>query len=185
MRKIAALALVGAIMPLAGSARAQNMYLGLSVTTPGETYSDFPSAQHVKNNNNPLGMKLDGGIDLGHGYALEVGYGSFGTWTTADPAPGSAKEVRSSATLSYVAGKDAFAVSDALSLFGKLGIAANRFKFSDERQAVHTSFVRPMFGAGIDYAVTKHIRLNLEYDYYGADGRYRQQKLELGATFGF
>jgi OOP family OmpA-OmpF porin len=161
------------------------MYVGLSATTPGETYTDFPAAPHVKNYNNPLGIKLDGGIDLANGYALEVGYGSFGTWKTADPASGSTKEVRNSATLFYGAVKRAFAVTDAFSLYGKLGVAANRFKFSDGRQAVHTSFVRPMIGFGTGYAITKHIGLNLEYDYYGSDGRYRQQKVELGVTFGF
>lgn len=185
LKTIAPFALAAAAMSLAGSACAQHSYVGLSVTTPGETYSDFPSARHVKNNNNPLGMKLDGGINLADGYALEAGYGSFGTWKTHDLAPGSTQEVRGSATLLYAAGKRSFAVGDALSLFGKLGIAANRFKFSDGHQAVHTSFVRPMMGFGADFVITKNVGLNLEYNYYGADARYRQQKLEAGVKFGF
>jgi opacity protein-like surface antigen len=183
MKIVAALALAGAAMPFSGAAWAQNTYLGLSVTTPGETYLDFPSAQHVKNNNNPLGVKLDAGINLSGGYALEAGYGAFGTWKTADP--GSTAQVRSSATLFYLAGKRSIAVGGAWSLFGKLGIAANRFKLDEQRQAVHTSFARPMIGFGTAYAITDHIGANLEYDYYGADGRYRQQKLGLGVTARF
>ena len=185
MRIIAAFALAGAVTSLSGVAAAQTPYLGLAVTTPGETIQDFPSARQVRNNNHPLGIKLDGGIDLADGYALELGYGAFGTWKTADPTPGSTRAFRSSATLWYAAGKKSFAVGDALSLFGKLGVAANRFKVSDGRETVRTSFVRPMAGFGAEYAITKRVAVDFEYDFYGADGHYRQQKLELGLRVGF
>jgi OOP family OmpA-OmpF porin len=185
MKVIAALAFAGIVTPFAPAACAQDMYVGLSVTTPGETYTDFPTARHVRNNNNPLGVKLEAGVELAPGFALEAGYGAFGTWKTADPTPGSGRQVRGSAALLYVAGKGDVAITDALSLFGKLGIAANRFRFSDEHQAVHTSFVRPMIGFGADYAITKHFGVSLEYDYFGAAGGYRQQKLGLGAKLRF
>lgn len=186
MRMVANVALIAAVTLFAGSALAENTYIGLSLTTPGEAYAGFPAAQHVRNYNSPLAMKLYGGINLTDRYAIEVGYGAFGTWKVANPAAGSTDEVRISSKLLYMAGKATMPVNDSILLFGKLGLAENMFSIDSGIQASgRTSFVSPMLGFGTNYNITKNIAAALEFNYYGAQNRYKQQKLELGLKYGF
>ncbi len=173
---------------LASNAHAQTSYIGLSRTTPGEAYANFPTAQNVENYNNPAATKLYGGMNVSERYAVEIGYGFFGTWKVADPAPGSTNEVRMSSKMMYAAGKASMPIGDSFSLFGKLGIAANRF--STERSGFSpssdSSSIRPMVGFGADYKFTKHIAGVVEFNYYGTVGNnFKQQKLELGLKYNF
>jgi opacity protein-like surface antigen len=171
----------------AGSAYADGGYIGLARTTPGETYIDFAAAKRVENYNNPVALKLYGGINLTDQYAIEAGYGAFGTWKVANPASGSKEEVRISSKLMYVAGKASMPIGDSLTAFAKLGIAYN--KVSNEGTAIASSSmssVRPMLGFGASYSVTPHIAATLEFNYYGKVGNnYKQQKLELGLQYKF
>jgi opacity protein-like surface antigen len=190
MRIAANLALIAAVTvgvtTFAAPAFAETTYIGLSRATPGEAYADFPTAKHVVNYNSPLAIKLYGGLNLTDRYAVEFGYGAFGTWKIADPAPGSTDEVRSSSKLLYMAGRAGMPVTASVALFGKIGIAANRIAI-DKRidSSGRLSFVRPMLGFGVDYNITTNIAAVLEFNYYGAHNSYRQQKLELGLKYGF
>jgi OOP family OmpA-OmpF porin len=185
MQVLKRLTLIAMTALLAGNAQCQGFYAGLSRTTPGEIYMDFATAKHVENYNSPLAIKLYGGVDLTEHYSVEAGYGSFGTWKVADP--GSGNEVRTSSKLIYVSGKAAMALGDSFSLFGKLGVAANRFSTNggENRAASSDSLVKPMLGFGADYKLTKGVSAALEFDYYGANGKYTQQKLELGLKYAF
>lgn len=167
-------------------ALAQTGYLGLSATSSGETYTNFPAAAHVESNNAPWGRKLYGGINWTDQFALEAGYGAFGTWKTANPGTGPVRDVRGTAQLLYGAGKYTVAVGDAFSVFGKVGVARNGFTIDYGAQSTtHASFVRPMAGVGASYSVTSRLAAVLEYDYYGAEDHFRQQKVELGLKYGF
>jgi opacity protein-like surface antigen len=85
-----------------------------------------------------------------------------------------------------MAGKATMPVNDSISLFGKLGLAENMFSIDSGIQASgRTSFVSPMLGFGTNYNITKNIAAALEFNYYGAQNRYKQQKLELGLKYGF
>ncbi|MES2295542.1 MAG: outer membrane beta-barrel protein [Pseudomonadota bacterium] len=186
--KFASTAALAAALLLAGTAHAETIYAGLSRTTPGEYYADFGSAQHIENGNSLLSLKLYGGIDLTERYAIEAGYGAFGTLIVSNPAAGSKEEARTSPTLMYVAGKATLPVGASFTVFGKLGLAANRVTFENRNGAPAPStsaFVRPMYGFGADYQLTKHVAAVLEYDYYGASANFKQQKLELGVKFSF
>lgn len=169
-----------------GTASAGDTYLGLSRTTPGETSVTFPNAAPVENYNNPLAMKLYGGMSLSDRYSVELGYGFFGTWKAANPTPGSTETFSMSSRLLYAAGKAEVPLGESFSLFGKFGLAANRFTTRHNSQASESeTFVRPMVGFGVDYNITKHITGVLEYNYYGKSGAMRQQKLELGLKYKF
>jgi OOP family OmpA-OmpF porin len=187
MQVLKRLTLIAMTALLAGNAQCQGFYAGLSRTTPGEMYMDFATAKHVENYNSPLAIKLYGGLDLTEHYSVEAGYGFFGTWKVADPAPGSRNEVRTSSKLIYLSGKAAMPLGDSFSLFGKLGVAANRFSTNggENRAASSDSWVRPMLGFGADYKLSRRVSAALEFDYYGANGKYTQQKLELGLKYAF
>ena len=170
----------------AGTALAAGPYVGLSRTTPGEAYADFSAAKHIENQNNPLSMKLYGGVDLTDRYGLEIGYGFFGTWKVSDPTAGSTNQYQLSSKLLYVAGKASIPLGESLSLFGKVGLASNKFSREVNSQpAGSISFVRPMFGAGVGYNFTENIAAVVEFNRYGSAQGNTQQKAELGLKYAF
>lgn len=189
MKLVATVTSIAVATLLAGTAFAAEPYIGLSRTTPGEAYIDFATAKHVRNYNSPVAVKVYGGIKLTDRYGIEVGYGDFGTWKIANPAPGSTEEVRMASKVFYVAGTARMPVSEAFSLFGKFGLAAN--KFTSDRDVFQgssgsKSSVRPLLGFGIDYKVTQRLSAVLEYNYYGTVGNgSQQQKAELGLKYAF
>jgi OOP family OmpA-OmpF porin len=150
----------------AGSASAQDAYVGINRTTPGEAY---------------------GGFNIDGTYAIEAGYGFFGTWKVANPAAGSKEEVRISSKMMYLAGKASMPLGERFSVFGKLGLASNKFTTEGTNiTSSSTSTVRPMLGFGASASVTRNIAVVLEFNYYGkADKNYTQQKLEIGVQYGF
>ncbi len=171
----------------AGSTLAQDAYVGINRTTPGEAYVDFAGARHVENYNNPMASKLYGGINLNETYAIEAGVSLFGTWMVANPAAGSKEEVRLSSKMMYVAGKASMPLGDRYALFGKLGLASNKFTSETTGLAsTSQSSIRPMVGFGASASMTKNIALTLEYNYYGKAGaQYTQQRVEAGVQFRF
>jgi OOP family OmpA-OmpF porin len=185
LRSTAVMAMFASAL-FSGASSAGDLYVGLSRATPGEYYADFDNAKHVQSYTHPHAMKLYGGMALSERYSVELGYGFFGTWKIADPTPASSATFNTSSKLLYVAGKATMPVSESFDLFGKFGLAAN--KFSTERNAqpsTSKSFVRPMLGFGMDYRITMHISGVLEYNYYGASDNSTQQKVELGLKYSF
>ena len=187
MKPVAYVALIAVATLLAGTAFAQDTYIGLSRATPGEAYVDFATAKHVRNYNSPVALKVYGGVNLTAHYGIEVGYGDFGSLRTANPTVGSTEEVRMASTLFYAAGTGRMPVSESFSLFGKLGLASNKFTIDPNFQASSsTSSVRQMLGFGADVKFTKHLSAVLEFNYYGTAGKtFKQQKLETGLKYAF
>ena len=181
------LSLVTLVSPfLASTAVAAGPYVGLSRTTPGEAYADFPAAKRIENQNNPLSMKLYGGVDLTDRYGIEIGYGFFGTWKVSDPTPGSNNEYHLSTKLLNVAGKASMPLGESFALFGKVGVAANEFtSVVNSQPAGSFSFVRPMFGVGASYNFTKNIAAVVEFNRYGSAHGNTQRKAELGVKYAF
>ncbi|WP_426197440.1 outer membrane beta-barrel protein [Massilia sp. DWR3-1-1] len=185
LRSTAVMALLASAF-MSATASAGDTYVGLNVTSGGEAYADFAVAKHVENYNTPRSFKLYGGTALSERYSFELGYGHFGTMKIADPTPGSDAAVRISASTWYAAGKASLPLGDSLNVFGKLGIAANRFSAESNRLVSGVnSFVRPMFGVGADYRITDRVAGVFEYNRYGKSGNFTQQKLELGLKYSF
>ena len=187
MTMFARATLLALVALTSATAAAQSVYVGINRTTPGETYADFASARHVENYNNPIAGKLYGGYNLDDSYAIEAGVGMFGTWKIANPAPGSKEEVRISSKMMYLAGKASMPLGERFSLFGKLGIASNKFTMEGTGfSSTSTTSIRPMVGFGVSANATKNLAMVLEYNYYGKVGQtYKQQKLEAGVQYRF
>jgi OOP family OmpA-OmpF porin len=179
---------------LAGAAsHAAEPYIGLNLATPGETRTDFGNGTKVLNDNNPTAWKLYAGADVNDWLGVEAGIGLFGSWHTANPAPGAQQERTVASRLVYAAARGAVPLGQSLSLVGKLGLAANHLERSGTGLASgSTSFVRPMLGAGVDYQLSRQAALVLEFDYYGKAkatdvgmGDFTQRKLEAGLRWHF
>jgi len=163
------------------AASADDFYLGLARATPGEAYADFANAKHVRNYNSPSAYLITGGYNWSEQLGIEAGYGDFGVWKMADPSPGSTLESQLSTSVAYTAVTGRMQLSNGFGLFGKLGLARNRYRFPTET----VSTVRPMFGFGTSYGITKNLSVKLEYDYFGNTGKGTQEKAALGLSYGF
>jgi OOP family OmpA-OmpF porin len=176
---------------LAGAANAADVYVGLTRTTPGEAYADFASAKNVRNYNSPLALKLFGGVQFNEQFGIEGGYGDFGSWKIANPANAASDEVRIKSNVWYLAGTGTLALSERFSVFGKLGLAQNNIEVTNTgaHSVSSLSSLRPMFGFGVEYNITKSVAALLEFERFGtssaANQSYNQQKLELGLKLRF
>lgn len=186
LRSTAVVATLASALFSGAASAADTPYIGLNVTTGGEAYADFAVAKHVENYNKPPSFKLYGGIAISDRFGLEVGYGDFGTWNIVDPTPGSNGAVNISSKLWYAAGKASMPLGESFKVFGKLGVAANKYSAeSNLNVSGANSFVRPMIGFGADYRITNRIAAVLEFNRYGKSGNNTQQKLELGLKYSF
>jgi OOP family OmpA-OmpF porin len=183
------LSLAAAALFAAASAHAADPYAGINLTTPGEANFDI-NGRKVANDNHPHPVKLYAGLQLTPNWAVELGYGAFGSWHAADPTPGSAYETRLASKVVYLAARATQPLGDSLALFGKLGLAVNRLEQHDSLgHSARETFVRPMSGGGLEWKLSPRVSATVEYAYYGSrprDGdRFTQQKAEAGLAYKF
>lgn len=187
--KLRVLSLAAATLAFAAAAPAATPYAGLNLTTPGEASFNI-NGHDVANDNKPHAMKLYAGLQFTPIWAAELGYGAFGSYHAADPTPGSPYELKMSARVAYLAARATTSLGDSFALFGKVGLAVNRLKASDSLgHADRESFVRPMFGGGLEWKLAPQVSATVEYNRYGSRGdggnRFTQQKAEVGLAFRF
>ncbi|MEO6276977.1 outer membrane beta-barrel protein [Roseateles sp.] len=188
-----ALFLAAAALVLAASAHAADPaakhYFGLNLTTPGEANFDI-NGRNVANDNHPRAVKLYAGLQFTPTWGAEAGYGAFGSWHAADPAPGASYQTRLGSKVVYLAGRATMPLGESFALFGKAGLALNRLSQHDSLgHAARENFVRPMAGGGLEWRLAPQVSATAEYAYYGSrrgDGdRFTQQKAEVGLAFKF
>jgi OOP family OmpA-OmpF porin len=184
---IAALAFLAA---LGAPAHAHEPYVGLSLATPGEARLRIGPNATAANDNNPTALKFYAGLPLSTHWSVELGYGAFGSWHFSDPTPGSSDQAQIGSRALTLAAKVSWPLGERFSLHGKLGLAHNRFSYSDTLgQRERDSFTRPLWGVGAELKLSEHLSLPLDFEYLGkADtrfGRFQQQKLEIGLRYRF
>lgn len=183
------LSLAAAALAFAASAQAADPYAGINLTTPGEASFNI-NGRSVANDNHPHAVKLYAGLQFTPTWAGELGYGAFGSWRAADPAPGSTYHLKLSSQVAYVAARATQPLGDSFALFGKVGLALNRLSERDSLgRHTRETYVRPQLGAGLAWQLTPQVSATVEYAHYGArrtgDGRFTQQKAEAGLAFRF
>jgi len=169
---------------------ADRYYLGLSLATPGEARRQVGPNASIDNENNPTALKLYAGMRFTKDWSAELGYGAFGSWRFSDPAAGSRDKAKIASQAFTVAARYSWDLDETLALFGKLGLALNRFRYSDTwSQRASDRFTRPLWGAGVEWKITECLSLPLEFEYLGEArtqlGKFRQEKLEVGLRYRF
>jgi len=166
---------------------AADAYVGLARATPGEATITQAGKTPLNNDNSPFALKLYGGLKLSDEWALEAGYGAFGSYHFSDA--GSGFRARRSVSAITGAARYSLSLGESFTAFGKLGVAVNRLRFSSTLGAsTHESFVRPLLGLGVEYKLTPRLSVPLEFEYLGhsrGQSDFRQQKLELGLRYQF
>lgn len=171
-------------------ARAVEPYIGLSLATPGEARLQSGPNTTIKNSNNPTAVRLYGGLKLTPEWAVEAGYGAFGSWRFTDPASGPLDRARLSSNVFMLAGRYTLALDDTFSVFGKAGVALNRFRYRDNLgQSIKDNATRPMWGLGVEAKLSDSLSIPIEFESFGSSrtqlGRFNQRKLEIGARLQF
>ena len=182
-----------ATLPLAwitSAALAADPYAGLSWATPGEARLSTGPSTSIRNDNNPTALRLYGGLRFAPAWSVEAGYGAFGRWHFKDPAPGSRDTARISSEVLSVAGRYTVELGDTFSVFGKAGLAVNRFRYRDSLgQSARDRLVRPMWGLGVEARLSDALSVPLEFEDFGSGrtqlGDFHQRKLEIGLKLSF
>ncbi len=169
---------------------AEGAYAGLSVTTTGTAFIQNGTGARIKNSDRPLPIKLYGGVNLTENFAIEGGYGYWGTHKFDMEAAGTIDQPRLDASTLYVAARGTIALNDSFSLFGKLGMARNRIELSGVgAHSGSSTLMRPMIGFGAEYHITKNVALALEFEHFGSKrtptSSYSMKKLEVGLKYSF
>ncbi|WP_431261032.1 outer membrane beta-barrel protein [Roseateles chitinivorans] len=175
---------------IASAALAADPYAGLSWATPGEARLDIGPSTTIRNDNHPTALRLYGGLRFSPEWSVEAGYGAFGHWRFTDPTPGSRDTARISSDVFSLAGRYTVDLDDTFAVFGKAGLALNRFRYRDSLgQSARDRLVRPMWGLGVEARFGDRLSVPLEFESFGGGrtqlGEFRQRKLEIGVKLGF
>ena len=81
-------------------------------------------------------------------------------------------------------------LDETFSVFGKAGLAVNRFRYRDSLgQSVRDRLVRPMWGLGVEARLSDSLSMPLEFESFGSGrtqlGEFHQRKLEIGLKLSF
>lgn len=177
MQKSFFAALLGAalVMPLA--AHAEGSYFKASVGRSEYKAGDF--------NEGKTAASLAYGFSVDKNFDVELGYVNFGKLKFADPdGPGSFH-----AQSIYLAGVGNLPLTDAFSVFGKLGVAVNHFKdvstdLSGSSSSQETK-ARGLLGVGLAYNFTKEFTGTLEYQHFGKVDNLKMSAVTVGIKYGF
>jgi OOP family OmpA-OmpF porin len=177
MKKILSAVLLGAAFLVPVAAQAGGNYLKLGV---GESKYDGGVAEK-----NELATSLAYGFSFDKNVGIELGYINFGTLK----AFGGNSSTSIEREAFYLAGVSSFPVTNALSVFGKLGLAANRseenFSVAFAQGAESNTKTKAMVGVGATYNLTKDIAGVAEYQYFGKFNDIRASALTFGVRYGF
>ncbi|KQV55394.1 outer membrane beta-barrel protein [Duganella sp. Root336D2] len=147
----------------AGSASAQDYFAGVAVIAPGDSHLDT-QAGRIKGSNDPLRFKLYGGINLSDSFALEAGYARFGK----DRFAATGVKAGISTDILYLAARGTWHLGDSFELFGRAGIAAQRYRIDGlAGTADSKSGFAPLLGVGLGYKLSDTLTLTVEAEHFG------------------
>ena len=185
MKNFRALALLAAVAALSTSAMAQT-YVGASAGA-GNLNIDCQGAQQCDKSD--TSFKLLGGYRFSNGLAAEVSYQTFGKATVGDKnLSGTIKPTAFGIGAAYQV-----QLSDTWGLVARLGVDKVNTEINGKVTGVGSATVsetktQPYFGAAVNYAITKELRLELAVDgskaeFNGEKGDVRSYNLGVNYSF--
>ena len=171
-------------------AAAEDFYIGATASKSSDLRFTNPLNGKSVEEKGKTGVKLFAGYEFASGFALEGGYSqgakaSFSKSTLGTPADATFKM-----TTLYTAARYTYAFNEDWSIFGKAGIAHNRFSATDGAgESDNTSSTKPLLGLGVGYQLSKATALTLELEHIGSTRKpgldIKQNSLQLGVKFAF
>lgn len=186
MNKSLFAALLAAAFAMPFAAQAEGSYVKLAVGQ--SNYSDIsPVVPDLK----PTGVLLGLGYSFDKTWDVELGYIHFGDGKHSETVGGTTSSLKMKTQSIYLAGIGNLPVTDAFSVFGKLGIAVNQSKATGTIGTVVESEdntkVQGLIGAGLNYQFTKELAGQIDYTYFGkvSDGDIKLSLMSVGLRYGF
>jgi opacity protein-like surface antigen len=152
MKKSLIATLLGCFLAAPLFAQAESSYVSVTV---GNSNYDHPGFDK-----SATGVGFAYGQSITDTVGYEVGYIHFGG---VKPQPDAKLETQSL----YLAGVGSYPLSEAFSVYGKLGATINRYSEETPLGNESRTKLRPMIGAGVGYKFTKEWSAGLEYVYFG------------------
>ncbi|CAN7198541.1 porin family protein [Pseudoduganella sp. LjRoot289] len=170
-------------------ASAQDYFAGVTVAKGGELTFRNPLNGNTDKDDAGAVFKVYGGYALTDYLALEGGYSQGAKARFDKAALGMASDPTFKLNSFYLAARATHSFNDSWSVFGKLGVARNRYTVANTGNSDRVSSTKPLLGVGIAYNVTKDVALTLEAERLGRtreDGiNVSHNTLQLGVKAGF
>ncbi|MDC8759066.1 outer membrane beta-barrel protein [Janthinobacterium fluminis] len=162
MKQALALTLIASALSLPVAAHAQSFYVGGNI---GSAKAKVNSTSQTADDSG-AGFKVYGGYQLTPNFGAEVGYSKLGN---TDASYKGVKGAHIKPHALYAAATATMPLSDQFSLFGKVGLSANRNKFEQPGGKLTDKYSKNgiMFGVGAAYNITPALALVAEYENYG------------------
>jgi OmpA-OmpF porin, OOP family len=144
-------ALLGCVLAAPLFAQAEGSYVSGSI---GNSKYDY-----VGGENSATGFGIAYGQSITDMVGYEVGYVHFGSMKDSG--------VKLDTQSFYLAGVGTYPLSEAFSIYGKLGATVNRYSGESGSVKDSETKLRPMIGAGVGYKFTKEWSAGVEYVYFG------------------
>lgn len=159
---VLALGLTAALVAAPASADGNGFWLGLGVgwTDPENTCDDLRAAGFTECDDDLVGWKLHGGLDLHENFAFELALANYGEAEAS--SPGLAADVAVKAITMAAMGR--IEVVPALTLFGKLGVARWDVDVDTSLGNDTDDGVDPMFGLGVEWRVAQRVGVRAEWE---------------------
>ena len=171
--------LLSAALAIPVAANAEGSYVKLAA---GQSEYKIGSASE-----NKTATSIAYGFSVDKNFGVEVGYVNFGKMDGATQDTYVSIKNQSF----YLAGVGTLALTDAFSIYGKLGATSNRFEAGIDSPSlsgtVRETKTRPLLGVGLAYNFTKDIAATLEYQQFGKAllENVKLSTLTLGVKYGF
>ncbi|MGZ8291221.1 MAG: porin family protein [Telluria sp.] len=182
MHKFVSAAAAAAAVISCTHAHAEDTRFYAGVTTGSSKASLENSAgERFSSTNHPIPLKVYGGVDLNKHFAIEAGYaGSTDKHEFDKRLVGGTAAPRLASQVAYVAVKGTMALGESFDVYGKAGVAYNRYEMVDVGASNFTiSGTKAMAGVGIAYKVNDKLALTLDVEHYG---RVREKQISLSQT---
>ncbi len=151
MKKSLIAALLGCVLAAPLFAQAEGSYVSVSVGNSKYDYAGGDSGA--------TGVGIAYGQSVTDMVGYEVGYVHFGSMKESG--------VKLDTQSFYLAGVGTYPLSEAVSVYGKLGATVNRYSGESALGKDSETKLRPLIGAGVGYKFTKEWSAGLEYVYFG------------------
>ncbi|PWF44394.1 outer membrane beta-barrel protein [Massilia glaciei] len=176
------------ISPIAHADDTAQTYAGFTLGSTDRANGTSRTGEKISERGR-IGAKIFGGYNLNRNFALEAGYGNFGSITLKNTGPGASGDSRIDTSMFYAAGKGTYAINDRFNLYGKVGVAHTRFALTGFGEP-DVKMTRPLIGFGGEYNISQQVALTLGYERYGrtkpAPNRmFNLNKIEAGLKFSF
>lgn len=169
---------------------AEDFYVGATAAKGGDLTHTSPITGKTDTASANTAVKLFGGINYSDALGFEVGYGQAGNAHFNKTTLGLPNDPTFKIHTVTAAARLAHHFNDAWSVFGKAGVAYNRFKATDGAGTSDSvSSTKPLLSVGMAYNATKAIALTVEYEHIGSTSKpgllIKQNSVQFGARVNF